>query len=581
LFERSSIPLPQQPLDSRQPSTCLVGALPRPIGHLTVSEVGELVALALLVDIKGEDIRAIDLVGYQTQYDLDGGGVGYGPRVFRSRLLCPVRRHSYLPKMIDDPWAGDRLNRQSTGEHLINVLLERYEARKALGAGSYILNIDASWGEGKTFFLECLRADLRKRGHAVAYVNAWQDDHGDDPLVTVMSAIEEELAPFFEGEKAAKAKMDKGKKALSVVAHEAGKQAGSHLLKLTTGISVGAIVDALRDAGVIDAKAKLDEKALDEATGKVWEEAFDNLIPKRVAEHQRANKSSDEFRERTSEAISLLFDKGMLEPMFVFVDELDRCRPLYAIRLLEDLKHLFAIKGIVFVVATDSAQLAHSVKAIYGAEFEARKYLRRFFDRVFVFPDADRNKFIEHLFQSHGIDASRVFESTGDAFPVDIFTSWADSYQLSNRDVEQAMDIVSTFVTSWEHPNKIDPIYLLILIYLFHVHNVVNLENIPESDKYKGILNAWYIKLTHKSRNEGRRATVFHGQSLLTAAQQSSARKLISVDDDVGGSYERVLLNERLARYPNGGTMPSNAVETSNMSEYPSRIRNAGRVIEK
>ncbi|MEG8028969.1 KAP family P-loop NTPase fold protein [Sphingomonas aerolata] len=482
--------------------------------------------------------------------------------------------------MIDDPWAGDRLNRQSTGEHLVKVLLERYEARKALGAGSYILNIDASWGEGKTFFLECLRGDLRKRGHAVAYVNAWQDDHGDDPLVTVMSAIEKELAPFFKDEKAAKAKMEKGKKALSIVAQETTKQVGLHFLKLATGIAADKTLEKLREAGALGDDVKVDDKALDGGSEKVWEKALENLIPKRVAEHQRANKSSDEFRERTSEAISMLFDKGMLEPMFVFVDELDRCRPLYAIRLLEDLKHLFAIKGIVFVVATDSAQLAHSVKAIYGAEFEARKYLRRFFDRVFVFPEADRKGFVAHLLASHGIDERATFESTGGASPSFIITSWANGYSLSNRDVEQCFEIISTFVTSWNHDSKIEPIYLLLLVYLFYHLNITNLTNPPNDDVFAEKMNQWVIGLKYDVINEGEKRSMMSGRSMLMSAREQSMKRLIDVVSPFGTVWERVLYNERMLRFPNNGAMPNNLPTSSYMAEYPSRIRNAGRVIE-
>ncbi|MGA1798693.1 P-loop NTPase fold protein [Sphingomonas sp. 4RDLI-65] len=480
--------------------------------------------------------------------------------------------------MIDDPWAGDRLNRQSTGEHLIKVLLERYEARKAVGAGSYILNIDASWGEGKTFFLECLRADLRKRGHAVAYVNAWQDDHGDDPLVTVMSAIEEELAPFFKDEKEAKAKMEKGKKALSIVAQETTKQVGLHFLKLATGIAADKTLEKLREAGALGDDVKVDDKALDGGSEKVWEKALENLIPKRVAEHQRANKSSDEFRERTSEAISALFAKNMKEPMFVFVDELDRCRPLYAIRLLEDLKHLFAIKGIVFVVATDSAQLSHSVKAIYGAEFEARKYLRRFFDRVFVFPDAERAQFMAHLFASHGIDWLRRFYQTGGLDPLVVFTSWADAYGLSNRDVEQCMEIVSTFVTSWNHDVKIEPIYLLTLTWLFYVKNIVGLDKSSDSVPFKDEIERWNLNLEYYDKATGETVANFEAYALLITARRAAAKKMIDIHTQMGSPHQQYLYVELKSRYPTG--MSSNDTSISYLSEYPSRIRNAGRVVE-
>ncbi|WP_081764293.1 P-loop NTPase fold protein [Sphingobium sp. Ant17] len=66
-------------------------------------------------------------------------------------------------------------------------------------------------------------------------------------------------------------------------------------------------------------------------------------------------------------------------PIFVVVDELDRCRPDYAIALLESIKHLFDVPGVVFVIALHGRQLTASIEAVYGAKFDATAYLRRFF----------------------------------------------------------------------------------------------------------------------------------------------------------------------------------------------------------
>lgn len=83
--------------------------------------------------------------------------------------------------------------------------------------------------------------------------------------------------------------------------------------------------------------------------------------------------------------------------MFVFIDELDRCRPTYAIELLETVKHLFEIKGMIFVIATDTDQLQHSIKAVYGNRFDARKYLDRFFHRSFSLKQVNLSSYIESL----------------------------------------------------------------------------------------------------------------------------------------------------------------------------------------
>ncbi|MBK7493258.1 MAG: hypothetical protein IPI17_15895 [Nitrosomonas sp.] len=109
----------------------------------------------------------------------------------------------------------------------------------------------------------------------------------------------------------------------------------------------------------------------------------------------------------------LTCDQGHLKkPLFIFIDELDRCRPLYAIELLERIKHLFVYQGIVFVIATDTEQLKHSINAIYGSGFDSTTYLRRFLTKVIHFlPD-----YIEHaklLFQEFDPDLVNKFVQIG------------------------------------------------------------------------------------------------------------------------------------------------------------------------
>ncbi len=81
-------------------------------------------------------------------------------------------------------------------------------------------------------------------------------------------------------------------------------------------------------------------------------------------------------------------------PLMVMIDELDRCRPSYAVELLKVAKHLFSVDRIVFVLAVNCDQFAHSVKALYGNDFDAEGYLRRFFDVDFKLPGPERQAFI-------------------------------------------------------------------------------------------------------------------------------------------------------------------------------------------
>ncbi len=484
------------------------------------------------------------------------------------------------------PWAHDKLHRRADGEHLIKVMIERYEARKAAGRGSYILNIDAAWGTGKTFFLDNLAMDLRQN-HVVGMVNAWQDDHANDPLITVMAAIEDALQPFLDEGGVVKEAFDKGKQALGIVAAEASKQMAFHALKITTGIGVQAIADRVREAAgtkppASNGKAKKDDKddSFDKSFEKVWEASLKTLVGERVTEHRRTNEAIATFKAQTAKAIEYAVGKGMRAPMFVCIDELDRCRPTYAIKLLEDVKHLFDIEGVVFVVATDSEQLSHSIKAIYGAEFEARKYLRRFFDRVFVFPDAARAVFVAHLFASNGLDAQSAFFPTSDNNAITHVTTWADGLQLSNRDLAQCFEIISTFVTSWEHEVPVEPVFLLALVAAFYTDDRALFRRIETGASLSpSVLEDWVISYQYFDRDHGEyRSSSISGAQLAQSASYRMLDRSVQTGD-AQGSLTNYYAVERQLRFPKG--MSFNDKVVTLLSEYPSRVKNAGRVIDK
>src|SRR5690554_2658862 len=101
-----------------------------------------------------------------------------------------------MPDM-DEIWANDCLGRKEEAEYLATFLRKRSEELADRGDNrSYVLNLDARWGEGKTFFLTRFRDELRASGHVACYVDAWADDFAEDPLLAVMAAIEDELRQF-------------------------------------------------------------------------------------------------------------------------------------------------------------------------------------------------------------------------------------------------------------------------------------------------------------------------------------------------------------------------------------------------
>ena len=63
------------------------------------------------------------------------------------------------------------------------------------------------------------------------------------------------------------------------------------------------------------------------------------------------------------------------------IDELDRCNPHYSVLVLERIKHIFSVPGIVFILSVDKKQFGNAIRGYYGSDLiDANEYLRRFID---------------------------------------------------------------------------------------------------------------------------------------------------------------------------------------------------------
>lgn len=193
---------------------------------------------------------------------------------------------------------------------------------------------------------------MRQDSYRVAEVNAWRDDHADDPIFAVMSAVLKALGKKTKTAKVGKALID-----------SAGKIA---IRALKGGVKRAAAVVIAKDE--IDGIGDDIAKALTEA----GEETIGEFADKALKHFEDGQKAIDEFRTELAAAV-----KGE-KPLFVLVDELDRCRPTYAVSLLERIKHLFDVPNVIFVFGTNSDQLTHTIKSVYGIGFDAERYLHRF-----------------------------------------------------------------------------------------------------------------------------------------------------------------------------------------------------------
>lgn len=256
-----------------------------------------------------------------------------------------------------EAWDGDLMDRRPAAEFLQAFLDENRNVK--------VLNIDSAWGSGKTFFISNWHKQLQQTRVSV-YFNAWEADYTGDPFVSLAANIKEQLAEQ-SGNATAK-KFDDFAKSAAKTLVGAAPSVAKGIVKKFSGIDFD---EAAAASAALDSAEKLAEKAVEslinsnkEVTAQV--EAF---------KAELAKLSLDVIKEKMGD----LGDEST-PPVYIFIDELDRCRPTYAVELLERVKHFFAVDNCVFVVATDTRQLKHSIKAVYGAEFDSERYLKRFFD---------------------------------------------------------------------------------------------------------------------------------------------------------------------------------------------------------
>lgn len=390
-----------------------------------------------------------------------------------------------------DFWAEDRLDRAADAAALLGFLNSRLEDRtKRQATISYVLNLDAQWGQGKSFFLERVGRELLHRGHIVAPLNAWETDFSDDPLVALLSAVDEAVQPLLRTSSKLK-RMWKGVLSSGgTLAASLAKNVAAKAASRYAGDFLDQVSDEVGFALPVPTDDEDDPTGVETGVTQAVEKLADAALEKVIAPFRQQARSIQLFRQQLAKiSVAARTAQGAQRRLFVLIDELDRCRPTYAIKMLESVKHMFNTDNVVFIIATDTAQLSESVKAVYGTDFDAKRYLRRFFDRSYRFKQPSRQNFIASLLNTMPIDVAKL------AVPNDIDLAhmcmcYADAFNLSLRDIEQCFDALATVTAVWPHKVQIQLPHMLALIIANHTGDQCAYEYLigapgPMSEKIK------------------------------------------------------------------------------------------------
>lgn len=265
-------------------------------------------------------------------------------------------------------WDNDLFGRKQYADRLTTLVHNTL--------GPYVIGLASPWGSGKTFFLQAWRRQLLADSKPCIYFNAWEQDASGDPLVNLMAAIHHQ------------AQQTSWPQMLHAM-RDAVLKLADFAVQLMKGAAFGLGATGNPEATMANAGAE-------------GLKSFTDRISGYYSTVRQFNAELTKLAAATA---------GMAGgfPLFIMVDELDRCRPSYAIDLLERIKHLFNVPHVVFLLAVDSSQLLQQVEHTFGlkrviedetAVCDCRMdYLGKFFDVFYTLPQVDKRIFVRSLLE--------------------------------------------------------------------------------------------------------------------------------------------------------------------------------------
>lgn len=318
----------------------------------------------------------------------------------------------------------DLFSRKEFADRLTTVITNFYPFYEE----AFVLSLNAKYGSGKTTFLKMWANQLNTDGYEVIYINAWESDFDEEPLIAIIYSL---LSQVPENQSAKRIKSATqgilGAAALGVTQY----------LENASGINIEELIKrAQSEASAGDLK-------------KIGSALYEGYEYKKNS-YAELNQSLKKYVESLGK-----------KPLFIFVDELDRVRPNYAVKFLEAIKHIFSQQGICFVIGVDRQQLEKSVKQLYG-DIDFKNYYARFITREAELPETEINdikSFIGRLAEkffdekrSAGINFP--FEKKSQSSLIDIIGTTCHAHHFTPRNIETFFRIFSQFMAVYKTDKK-------------------------------------------------------------------------------------------------------------------------------
>lgn len=304
----------------------------------------------------------------------------------------------------------DEFNRKPFAEFLINLIQDNNEL--------FPLAITGNWGTGKTEFCKKTIFLINQNHHErliAGDINAFAEDCYNDPLVSILASLYKTFIPE-----------ERKSESLIAITKLLSAHIGLSFLKITVP-ALGALADAV-------------EKTIPHLNNDTIQESFKN--------RSQIHSYIKELKE--------VINKIAQDKTFVlFIDELDRCRPDFALQTLETVKHIFNIPNLKIIFVINKEQLTETIKHFYGDNSDAaEEYLDKFFQIQLKLPELSSSqnneqefnsiKYLDIEFERTGVFNLPLFNDGlyskaqgSTSMPAHLLRELSQAYHLSLRDIEK------------------------------------------------------------------------------------------------------------------------------------------------
>lgn len=341
----------------------------------------------------------------------------------------------------------------------------------------HVLNLNGEWGTGKTEFLKRLYVSLSENDHPVIYIDAWESDFTNDPLNVICSELLNQLSYIFSSQDNSRFEKIKQKVNNLLCSYLSVQRA----VTISSATYKAFSNDPVYSDELDLVKTFLDINRTPQKLLRNDVKENNNLLLENIFGSQTALVSGmKDIRNQITAISEILHHVYELNtPIIVLVDELDRCRPDYAIKTLEVIKHFFDVEGCNFLIATDTKSLQESIKAVYGSNFDSERYLRRFFNQSVVLKRPSIREYlllknIKFKEVAGDIDLFPFGFNGGDEVLINFLSDLLDDPKLSLRDIERFLQKIIaclSYVNKYKTKN-VSSINFVVLVYSIVTHSI-------------------------------------------------------------------------------------------------------------